>query len=401
MPSLSGARVLMLLDNPCAPDVRVLREGAALHRAGAEVRVVCWDREGRVPVEEHRDGITLQRVRTPSGRQMGLRQLATLRRFYREARRLVRPDSYDVVHAHDLLMLPLGASLARRGRVPLIYDAHEIYHIMEGTRYPSPVLNGIAWMERRLIRRSVDAFITVSEQRVADYWRPVLAGREAFVVGNWYDPVSVPDRRRAEARAAWGIPDSALCLAYAGGLTGERRLDLILRAAQRLPEQFFLVAGRGDPQIEQRLLEAATARPNLRYLGWTDDPDRVYDAADVLYYLLDPDHPYSRFAASNTLHIAIARALPLITGDVGEPGRVMAGVDPSLVLSPATTDRLVEALKHLSDQGRYQEARQGMRAAQGRFSWRQSEEALRRAYAAAGFDGIAAPSAPRSQDSST
>lgn len=374
----------MLLDNPCAPDVRVQREAAALRQAGARVRVLCWDRECTVPEREDDNGILLERIRTPSTRRLGARQLRHLLEFYRNALRRVPPGTYDVVHAHDLLMLPLGARLARRGRVPLVYDAHEIYHVMEHGRYPDWVLSGLARFERFLLRRSVDAFITVSRQRVRDYWARVAPGRRAWVVGNWYDPVEPSLQTRQAARDSLDIPRDATCIAYAGGLAAERRLDLLIGAAAKRPYTFFLVAGRGDPAIEHQFREADARHRNVRFTGWLRDPEPLYDAADALYYLLDPAHPYSPHAASNTLHIAIARRLPLITSRVGEPGQVMAAVDPRLVLDPPEPEALLGAIDLLGDPREYARAREAMYGLQGRFNWSRASETLLEAYRSLG-----------------
>jgi glycosyltransferase involved in cell wall biosynthesis len=380
-----GPRVLMLLDNPCAPDVRVQRESAALRAAGASVQIVCWDRECTAPEEEQRDGIRIQRIRTPSTRQLGIRQIATLLRFYRRALELVSTEHYDVIHAHDFLMLPLGARLARRAGVPLIYDAHEIYHLMEAARYPRPVLGAIQMTERVLLRSSVDVFITVSAQRVTDYWRKVCNRREIFVVGNWYDPVALGTGTRCEARRALGVPDQALCVAYVGGLSRERRIDLLIEAATRCPSVFFIVAGKGDPRLEELIAGAAARLPNLRFLGWLEQPDRIYDAADALYYMLDPHHPYSPFAASNTLHVGISRQIPVITSAVGEQGQVMAQLEPRLALNPVTTDAIVGAIHLLGQPGEMCRIAAGMKMIQPRFTWQLSEDAILQAYARLGM----------------
>jgi len=53
-----GPRVLMLLGNGFAPDPRVEAEALALVRAGADVTVLCWDRDGDLAPSEERGGIT-------------------------------------------------------------------------------------------------------------------------------------------------------------------------------------------------------------------------------------------------------------------------------------------------------------------------------------------------------
>lgn len=381
--TFAGRRVLMLLDNACTPDWRVLREAESLGQAGASVRILCWDREASAPETESRGAVFIERVRTPAQRQRGIRQLDTLVKFYREATRRTRHAKFDVVHAHDLLMLPLGAFLARRLHAGLIYDAHEIYHIMESARYPQPLLAGMARMERWLIRHSVDAFVTVSQQRVDDYWGGVLDDRPAYVVGNWYDPVAVSPDTRRRAREELGLSPDMPVLLYAGGFAAERRLDLLMQVASLRPQWTLLVAGRGDHAVARELAGAARAAPNLRVLGWQDQPGALYAAADAFYYVLEPSHPYTRFAASNTLYLAIARELPLITAALGEPGRIMRDIAPELVLDPPSVDTLARALDFLSGPDRGRRIAESMRGLQRYYGWNRTTHNLHAAYGAA------------------
>lgn len=377
---LSGLRVQMLLDNSCNPDPRVQREAAALHEAGASVRILCWDREGTAPATEERDGVGVERIVTRAGRQLGARQLPNLWRFYRRAWTSLRGRSIDVVHAHDLLMLPLGVLIARRAKASLVYDAHEIYHIMESHRYPTWLRYIIATAEKWLIRAFVDALVTVSEQRVDDYWRAVAPTVPTTVVANWYDPAERNTALGAQTRAQYAIPPDALCVAYIGGFTGERRMDLLISAARERPEVYYLVAGRGIPSIEEQLLSATRELPNFRYIGWSANPQPLLSAADVLFYILEPTHPYSRFAASNTLYTAIANRLPLITCDVGEPGYVIRRIEPALALRSASAEALIQAIDWLRDATARAEVARSMEWWRSRYTWSASKGNLREAY---------------------
>jgi glycosyltransferase involved in cell wall biosynthesis len=204
------------------------------------------------------------------------------------------------------------------------------------------------------------------------------------VVGNWYDPAEPSRQVREAARDAWDIPRDVTCVAYAGGLAAERRLDLLIEAAAQRPYTFFLVAGRGDPSIEHRLREADARHRNFRFTGWLRDPEPLYAATDALYYFLDPAHPYSAHAASNTLHIAIARRLPLITSRVGEPGQVMDTVDPRLILDPPDLGALLAAIDLLGDSRGCDRIRGAMLGLQGRFNWKRASGTLLEAYQSVG-----------------
>lgn len=376
-------RVLMLLDNPCAPDWRVQREAAALRHAGATVLVLCWDRDGRTPEIEERDGIRIERLRTPSRRNLGIGQVPTLLAFYRAAWRRLREEAMDIVHVHDLPLLLLGIVVARHHGVKLVYDAHEIYHVMEAGKYPWPVLGTLARLEGWLIRRYVTTLITVSQQRVTDYWQRVVGSTPTVVVGNWYDPADPTKEQVAAARRELDV-GTGPCIVYAGGLAPERRLDLLLSVARQRPDVTVLVAGRGSPDIERTLSVANAELPNVRYLGWLHRPEPLYRAATALYYVLDPHHPYSRFAASNTLYLALAHGIPLITGPSGEPGAVMREIAPALVLKNLTATGLLVALDWLSENADNERLVSLLRQRRECYTWRRASAALLDAYRLAG-----------------
>lgn len=361
---LAGLRILMLVDNPCDPDPRVTREAQALDAAGAHVTVLAWRRDSQAPEREERGQVVIRRLRPRSGRRLGTRQVWFLLGFYREVIRTLPRGPVDVVVAHDFLMLPLGAYVARRCRAHLVYDAHEIYRWMEAGRLPSPWLRAAEWVERRLIDRAVDLFVTVSEQRVDDYWHAKVS-RPAVVVGNWYDWLDLePEKmRRRYGLVGLGRP----IVGYAGSLNSSRRLDLLIGLARHCPTIGVVIAGRGDPVIAEQIERAAQELSNLRYLGWVEPSTEVLAACDALYYAIDPTHAYWRFAAPNTLYTAIALDKPLVAHAGGEVAELARREGAIVVMPDLTVDALASALEAALTGGRWSgEAR--------RLTWRLAAE---------------------------
>ena len=315
---LHGTNILMLLDNPCDPDPRVEREASALAAAGANVRIVAWDRDTGNTETIDKQAFQIHRLPPSSTRKLGWKQFLYISKFCRNAWLYIRKDniSADIVYAHDVLMLPLAIFLAKKLKAKLVYDAHEIYFWMEAVRLPWMWRIAVKTIEAFCIARFVDLFVTVSQQRATDYWATVTK-KKPVIVGNWYDP---EDRDKAEARLKLGLEDGAKrVVAYVGGFSSNRRLGLLLELAVAAPEIHILIAGRGDENITRQIEAASRTSPNITYLGWQSDPKSILAAADCIYYMFDVGHPYCQFLAPNNLYQAIALNRYLISA--GEGGR--------------------------------------------------------------------------------
>ncbi|MGH2383489.1 MAG: glycosyltransferase [Candidatus Limnocylindria bacterium] len=366
-----GRRRVDILFGLAYPDSRVRRAARALDAAGHDVRVLAWDRSGALPRRSADGGVHVEHARVPSRSGRGWTQLLYLAQVMRRHLRSLRADPPDVLHAVDLPMLV--AALAVRpliGRPLIVYDAFEIYALMEAHKYPGWLLRLIRLAERRLPRRA-DLVITPGQAR-QDYF--AARGVKSVVVGNWMDaPASVPDR--AMARDELSVA-AQFTIAYVGGLEPSRDLAALVRHARQFPDDLVLIAGRGEQ--ETMIAAAADELANLRFLGWVADPGVLYAAADAIYYALEPDHPYSAHPAPNNLYAAIAHGVPIVHRGQGELGAVAreAEIGPSFSHDPS----LDAALDTLRDPAVQERVRASLRALQQHYSARRAAEALLAAY---------------------
>jgi glycosyltransferase involved in cell wall biosynthesis len=354
------------------PDSRVRRTTQALAGAGYDVRVLAWDRTGTAARHAQDGAVRVEHARVLSRSGRGASQLAYLARAVWSHVPALRRDRPDVLHPVDLPML--AAAIAMRpfiGRPRIVYDAFEIYAVMEAHKYPAWLLRVVRAAERRLPRRA-DLVVTPGAARQAYF---AERGVASTVVGNWVDaPVDVPDR--AGARAALDIDADRFVIVYAGGLEPSRDIGSLLRHADRAPEDMVVIAGRGEQAgVVQR---AAERNANVRFVGWTAEPGQLYAAADAVYYALSADHPYAAHAAPNNLYAAIAWAVPLIHRGQGEIGVVAREAEIGAAFADdASLDQAVDSLR---DPARQQVVRSSLRGLQGRYTARSAAEALIGAY---------------------
>lgn len=309
-------RVDVLFGFAYHPDVRVRRTTQALADAGYEVRIFGWDRNETLPEHEYDGAVEVRRVHLASHQGRGWTQLFYLARAVMRYVPHILRRRPDVIHAVDLPMLLAAILIAPLTRRPVIvFDAFEIYAIMESHKYPGWLLRAIHLVER-ILPRFADLVITPGESRREYFER---RGISSLVIPNWIDP---PARamNRATARRKLEIDPDAVTILYAGGLDPSRDLDSLVGHARRNPKHTVLIAGQGEQ--EPALRAQAAELPNLHVLGWLPDPSLALAAADVLYYSLKPDHPYAPYSAPNNLYMAIAHAIPLVYRRQGEIGVV-------------------------------------------------------------------------------
>jgi glycosyltransferase involved in cell wall biosynthesis len=342
-PSSTGPHpcIVMLLDNHYGPDPRVALETQLLSEAGLAARVIAWDRRTKgLPNDSSAAHAEVVRVPVPAPSGGGWRTFVALGRLsarvWRGRNRLFEGASVLIVH--DVYLLPLGWALARRLRLPFAYDAHEEFALMEARRYPQWLLRCITAVESSLARKAV-AVIVPGVSR-APRWRGVLR-RAPIVLPNLVQhSFARPHLKPIE----WD-------LLYAGTIADVRRPDLLIDLARRHPDLRIAIAGRG--RSERQVERAAEELPNLTYLGWQPETGRLFARSAVIYYGLDPAHPYSEVACPNTLYEALRHRKPLIFFCGGEVAQLASEFKIGIRCEPSV-DALSAALNEVAATSRWE-----------------------------------------------
>jgi glycosyltransferase involved in cell wall biosynthesis len=295
-------------------------------------------------------------------------------------------QAYDVVHVHGFGLETFAAMTARRitGK-PLV--------VKPSTAGPGTKLDRYARFSRAMpgaggIWRSVDAWISISEQTTTDLRRMRIPnGRIAFVPNgvdtDRYRPLP-PDARAALRRELGLAPDEAL-LVTACRLAPHKRADLLIRAFLGLRDEFprarLWVLGEGEQRSElQGLLDTAPGGERVKLWGYVKAGTlrRHLQAADVFALLSLWE------GLSNALLEAMACGLPPVVSavsgmvDVIQPGVTGLAVPPDD--EPAARSALRELL--LQPDRRVAMGAAAARSARKEYGIDQTTERLRAVYRA-------------------
>ncbi|HEY5319198.1 MAG TPA: glycosyltransferase, partial [Solirubrobacteraceae bacterium] len=198
-------------------------------------------------------------------------------------RELARVRHAALIHSNTSVILGGGAAAAT-ARLPHLWHVREIY---PGSAFER------AWPAFRRVLLCAAALPCVSRATAAQFG----GSPRARVVP---DGLATGSRRapRAAARAALGLPDDARggpdppVIAVLGRISGWKGQDVLVRALAE-PEladrgALALIAGAAWPGAEERteavreLVRALGLERRVHFVGFRDDVENVYGAADIV-----------------------------------------------------------------------------------------------------------------------
>jgi glycosyltransferase involved in cell wall biosynthesis len=227
---------------------------------------------------------------------------AVVRQVASEARRL----GSRVLHAHDYKALFVALGAAALSGLPVVATFH-------GDTGESRRVEAYELFARALGRQCV-AVATPSREQAVRLKRWISRDR-CHVIPNAVRP---PDERpsRMGARSLLSLEAERPVIAVVGRLSPEKGHRVLFDAVRRLPSPpCILVAGDG-PLASQ--LQADTNDLDIRWLGFTSNPERVYAAADIVVM------PSLREAMPIVALEAMDAGRPVIAAAVGELVHLLA-----------------------------------------------------------------------------
>jgi len=386
------AEIAMFVWNDFRNDARVKNEAETLVSAGHAVSVHALYTPGLTPrLEVLGSGVTVIR----HGRNQGLRLIKprkhTARRNRFELLMLLVSRVFthlavlfslvkqrpDVVHAHDVNVLPTAWLAAKFSGARLVYDAHEISSGREGYRKIGRI---VACIEKWIMPRAAGT-ITTTDAR-AKFFARAYKVKRPLVLQNRPRLVSVQGDDRL--RSTLGLSEPYPIVIYQGGQQPGRGLERLVRCALDVPHAYFVFVGGGSLHDDlKQLAEDLGLQARVFFIPTVPLAELPYftASADIGVQPIENTCLNHFTTDSNKLFEYVVAGLPVVASDLPEIGKVVKQHDLGLLVKPGDTGALSEALNTLVERPdlRASYSENALRAA-NTLNWEEQEQGLLELY---------------------
>ncbi|MCE8018926.1 glycosyltransferase family 4 protein [Halomonas sp. MCCC 1A11036] len=249
----------------------------------------------------------------------------------------------DVIHAHDVNVLPTAWLAAKIARVPLVYDAHEISTDREGYK----AFRGlVGWLEKKLMPKAAGT-ITTTDARAKFFARAYGIPRP-LVLQNRPRLVKVENSNRI--REELGLAEPWPIVLYQGGLQPGRGLPRLVEAAASVPNAYFVFIGGGRQAAELHELTAELGlEERVRFIPTValSELPSYTASADVGVQPIENTCLNHFTTDSNKLFEYVIAGLPVVASQLPEIGKVVRNHDLGLLVPPGDTVALATAIRRL------------------------------------------------------
>jgi glycosyltransferase involved in cell wall biosynthesis len=307
----------------------------------------------------HVRNTSVQFAQLPFRNEADLRTVLGLRGLFRGA------DAAILTRVRDYWLGGLAARLAGTPallRLGIVRELRSAY-LMDRLRYS--ILPHAAVVNAQRIRETL-------------YQTTWMMSLPVHVVYNGVDaPGVMDDRRRAQLRSEWRVPEGALWMVGAGRLAVEKRWHLAVEAAARIARNGesvrLTIFGDGSERSRlKRLVREQRLEDTVRIPGHVDNASELLGAADMV--LLPSDNE----GVSNTMLEAMGQAVPVVATTAGGVRERLRGGREVLLTEPDDHEGYLELAGRAASDPAFRTAvgEAAFQAVRDRFGWAKMTDEL-------------------------
>lgn len=392
-------RIGMILDyvRDWPPGIRAEKQSRALAEAGHAVFVLSpkYGKDSATTEWIDHCSATVDRVEIAGTRGRYLRNAIRAVTLFDERmqipiREFVERRQVEVLHVHDIWMVPVAQAVAGPLGIPVVADLHEnmpaavrAARTEYGTlrRLASSVFSNyhlMRWHEARMLRRCAHVLVVAPEaaERLDGYG---IDPDRVSVVSNTEDESTFDIGLESIDQEIVARHQGAFLASYVGGAGAHRGLDTVLRGARRIMEvvpDFKLVIVGADPKtlswIRDRVARDGTTEV-VEALGWQPfKAVQSYIKASDVCLVPHNDFEHTQTTVPHKLFQYMICAKPVLVSDCRPLKRIVQDANCGSVFEASNPDSFAERLIEMyRDRAQLERlGRNGRSAALGKYSWR-------------------------------
>lgn len=276
--------ILMVLDHEFPADIRVEKEIRTLIEAGHQVDLACYTREGRKDFEKkkgvtiHRRHISKFRLKTSVGALKFPFYFDFWRFFLSD---LLKANSYDAIHIHDLPLAKVGYVLSGKFQIKFVLDLHENWPVLlDLSPHTKSFLGRLLSSNRQWLRyekeyaTKADGLIVVANEMKKRLLSKGVVNNNIHIVPNTSELDTFNGIKECRP------DDNFFTLFYSGGINKHRGIEIVISglAQMQLPDNFrfwIVGSGRNEPFVKKMVSELKLDK-YVKFWGWKSQKE-VFD----------------------------------------------------------------------------------------------------------------------------
>jgi glycosyltransferase involved in cell wall biosynthesis len=153
------------------------------------------------------------------------------------------------------------------------------------------------------------------------------------------------NRAKPIDRQQFFTPKNATLILAMGRLHENKGFDVLLDAVARVPNTYLWLAGEGPLRAElEAQAEKIGIKPRTRFLGWRDDPEKLFAAADLFIC------PSRHEPLGNVVIESWAQGVPVIAADSMGPGMLIRQGENGVLFPVDDNKTLASSIKRLIEE---------------------------------------------------
>jgi glycosyltransferase involved in cell wall biosynthesis len=356
--------------------LRAYNEARALVDKGYQVTILGWDRSGKSLPVETRDGIRIERIHVPAPDTSGMKSLPNFLRYSARVISHLGKRRFDIIHSHNLQLLPLAICLKKIKKAPLVFDSCEPDYF---ALYPQRLHGAVGFLEKHLVNRA-DAVFVHNDYQVHKYRR--MGNPSVSLIGSYPRLDMMKESVPASSRNGKAV------IGRIGSIYRDNGIEEILAGFRVLLErnrnvQLFL-AGRVFESYQDefnRLIKGM--EENVTVLGAFDSSEmpRLYGRIDISIMVYRRSLWFQNITPTKFFD-SLAFGVPVIASDMGGLKDIIAEHDCGMVVDERNPAEVADAMETMINQPdrRRRMGLNGRQAVREKFNWERMQEKLLNTY---------------------